>query len=309
MISELKHGQNGSGIYLINNVSRGITTDGRQYLNITLQDKSGVIEGKKWEIFDGDLDIAVKGNIIKIDGEAYEYKEKLQMKIFKIYKVDQNSVDLDSLIISSPIPKDVLIEEFKAFWNSIKNEDCKKILDEIFAKYYDKYIDYPAAARNHHEFYHGILHHSVSMCKVAEQVAKIYNDVDRDLLITGCMLHDIGKVYELSGPISPSYTVEGALLGHISIGMAIINEASLKLNITSEVPLLLKHMILAHHGKQEFGSPVTPLTREALLLSMIDDMDAKMMMLDKAYKDVEPGEFTDRIFAINNNPFYKKKDE
>lgn len=199
-----------------------------------------------------------------------------------------------------------LIEDFNYYKNSIKNDDCKAILDAVFKKYYSKFIDYPAAVRNHHEFYHGLLHHSVMMCKVAEQLSKLY-DCDYDLLISGCLLHDIGKVIEFSGYVAPSYTNEGNLLGHISIGMSIIKEISDELKITSEVPLLLEHMILSHHGKLEYGSPVVPLTREALLLSMIDDLDAKMMVLDKAFSDIEEGSYTERIFALDNASYYKHK--
>ena len=145
------------------------------------------------------------------------------------------------------------------------------------------------------------------MCEVAEFCAKHYPFLNYDLLISGCLLHDIGKVIELSGPIATKYTEEGNLLGHLTIGMSIVKEVADRLNIKSEVPTLLEHMILSHHGKLEFGAAVLPLTPEALILSMIDDMDAKMMMLEKALKDVKEGEYSDRLFALDNRTFYKSK--
>ena len=181
-------------------------------------------------------------------------------------------------------------------------------MDEIFKKYYDKFLDYPAAVKNHHEFYHGLIFHTVSMCEIADFIASHYEDINRDLLISGCILHDIGKVVELSGPVATKYTDEGNLLGHLTIGMSIVREAAEKLNIKSEVPMLLEHMILSHHGKLEFGAAVLPSTKEALLLSMIDDMDAKMMMLEKAYENVKEGEYTERLFALDNRAFYKSRD-
>lgn len=306
MIKDLIERGNASGIYLIKDVNKGITTNGLNYLSFVLQDKSGVIDAKKWDVTAEDINKSEKGKIVRIDGEVTKFKDKLQIRIADIYEVDPEDNDLSSLLMLGSIEFNTLIEDFNYYKNSIKNDDCKAILDAVFKKYYSKFIDYPAAVRNHHEFYHGLLHHSVMMCKVAEQLSKLY-DCDYDLLISGCLLHDIGKVIEFSGYVAPSYTNEGNLLGHISIGMSIIKEISDELKITSEVPLLLEHMILSHHGKLEYGSPVVPLTREALLLSMIDDLDAKMMVLDKAFSDIEEGSYTERIFALDNASYYKHK--
>ena len=306
MIKDLIERGNASGVYLIKDVNKGITTNGLNYLSFVLQDKSGVIDAKKWDVTAEDINKSEKGKIVRIDGEVTKFKDKLQIRIADIYEVDPEDNDLSSLLMLGSIEFNTLIEDFNYYKNSIKNNDCKAILDAVFKKYYSKFIDYPAAVRNHHEFYHGLLHHSVMMCKVAEQLSKLY-DCDYDLLISGCLLHDIGKVIEFSGYVAPSYTNEGNLLGHISIGMSIIKEISDELKITSEVPLLLEHMILSHHGKLEYGSPVVPLTREALLLSMIDDLDAKMMVLDKAFSDIEEGSYTERIFALDNASYYKHK--
>ena len=308
MISDLRDGFDASGIYLVKNVSRGTASGGAPFLSITLQDKTGTIEAKKWSATPQEIELVQTGLVVKVVADCLLYKEKLQLKVYSIEEADMNNTNgLENLLLESPIALEDLLVSYKYFMNSIQNEDCKKILNSIFDKYYEKFIVYPAAVRNHHEFYHGLLYHTIGMCKLAEQVAKLYNDVDHDLLISGCLLHDLGKVIELSGPVCPQYTIEGDLLGHISIGMSIIRETAHELNIQSEVPLLLEHMILAHHGKMEYGSPITPRTREALLLSMIDDLDAKMMVLDKAYKDVEPGDLTERIFAIDNTAFYKHK--
>ncbi len=306
MIKDLIERGNASGVYLIKDVNKGITTNGLNYLSFVLQDKSGIIDAKKWDVTIEDINKSEKGKIVRIDGEVTKFKDKLQIRIADIFEVDPKDNDLSSLLMLGSIEFDTLIEDFNYYKNSIKNDDCKAILDAVFKKYYSKFIDYPAAVRNHHEFYHGLLHHSVMMCKVAEQLSKLY-DCDYDLLISGCLLHDIGKVIEFSGYVAPSYTNEGNLLGHISIGMSIIKEISDELKITSEVPLLLEHMILSHHGKLEYGSPVVPLTREALLLSMIDDLDAKMMVLDKAFSDIEEDSYTERIFALDNASYYKHK--
>lgn len=308
MIKDLKDGMSVSDVFLVKDFTKRVTSAGLNYLTITLQDSSGVIDAKKREIAANDLDIIKIGSVIKIHGEVLDYKNKLQIKVLKVEKVDSDDESLKNLLIESPVPKEVLIQKFRNIYSSVKNPDCRAILDEIFKKYYDKFLDYPAAVKNHHEFYHGLIYHTVSMCEIADFIASHYENVNRDLLISGCILHDIGKVVELSGPVATKYTDEGNLLGHLTIGMSIVREAAEKLNIKSEVPMLLEHMILSHHGKLEFGAAVLPSTKEALLLSMIDDMDAKMMMLEKAYENVKEGEYTERLFALDNRAFYKSRD-
>lgn len=307
MIKDFQDRERFSGVFLVKDVTKGTKVDGQPYLSVTLQDNSGTIDAKKWIVTSNDIKLLVPGTAVRVDGEVRIYKEKLQASIDAVYEVDLNTIDLTDLLIQSPIPVETLISKFKYFLSSIKNDDCKNILNYIFKKYYQDFINYPAAVRNHHEFYHGLLYHTVSMCEVAEGISKHYADVDYNILISGCLLHDVGKVIEFSGVIGTKYTNEGNLLGHLTIGMSLIDEAKKALDIKSEVPLLLEHMVLSHHGKVEYGAAVVPITREALLLSMIDDMDAKMMILDKAYANVEEGGYTERIFPLENRSFYKPK--
>ena len=145
------------------------------------------------------------------------------------------------------------------------------------------------------------------MAEIAAFLAPIY-EADYDLLITGCLLHDLGKIIELEGPIVYKYSLEGKLLGHISIMTAEIRKAAEELKITSEIPLLLEHMVLSHHGQPDFGSPVMPMTKEALLLSLIDNLDSKMVVVNKAITDVEPGNFSNKVFPLDNRAFYKPKE-
>ena len=305
MISELKSGFPGNGVYLIKDAVNGVTTNGLNYLTIVFQDKSGTIEGKMWEVSKQALEVFKKGNIVKVDADVILYKDKLQLKVYG-GKVMDDYESLDDFIISSPIPISSLIDEFNKFKNSIKQPQLAELLDLIFKKYYKQFISYPAAMKNHHEFMHGLIHHSVSMARLGESIAALYLDVDRDLLISGCLLHDIGKVIELTGPVSTAYTLEGTLLGHISIGFNIIKQTAIENNLECEEVLLLEHMILSHHGKLEYGSPVLPRVREALLLSMIDDLDSKMMILDKALDGKENGEFSDKISSMDFITYYKK---
>ena len=190
---------------------------------------------------------------------------------------------------------------------SIKDNDCKALLDYFIKKFGEQIYVSPAASSVHHEFSSGLLMHSVSLGEHADYFAKYYPDINRDLLITGALLHDFGKMIELEGPAVYHYSLEGKLLGHISIMCAELRMAAKELGISGETPLLLEHMVLSHHGQLEFGSPVLPLTKEALLLSMIDNLDSKMLVLDKAFSDVGEGEFTQKVYALDSRSFYKPK--
>lgn len=309
MIKNFMEGSSASGFYICKNSVKGVTNNGLSYLNITLQDASGTIEGKKWSVTKEDAEVFKAGNIIYIEGEVIDYKNKLQVKILAGNQVDEEHADLKSLIPASPFSSDELINKLKEFLSSIKNEKLKAILKDIFTKYKDKYITYPAAVSNHHDYLRGLLEHSISMCEIAKDVAKHYNNINYDLLISGCLLHDIGKCEELSGVIGTTYTKEGNLLGHLVIGATIVSNSAKRLNLEGEEITLLEHMILSHHGKLEFGSPVLPATKEAILLSMIDEMDAKMKAIDKTFNDVEPGEFSSRVFALDNRMLYRLKSD
>ena len=307
LIKEFSEGERLTFQAIVGSTSKGVNASGSAYINVDLRDSSGNIPGKKWEVSNEDADIFVVGNIVEVTGEIIKYKDNLQVKILMIKLLNADEVDVTRFVKMPPVSKEELINRFNKMLNSVKNEDCKKLLDYFLKKYQDKFFDAPAAASVHHEFSSGLLMHSISLAEICDYLASFYNDVNRDLLVTGAILHDFGKMEELEGPAVFHYTVEGKLLGHISIMAAEVREASKKLNITSEVPTLIEHMILSHHGQLEFGSPVLPLTREALILSIVDSLDSKMLILDKAYEDVKKGEFTNKIFPLDNRAFYKAK--
>lgn len=309
MIKDFIDGMNAGGFYIVKNSLKGVTTNGLTYLTITLQDSSGTIEAKKWQVNNDDIDTFKMGNVVYIDGEVIDYKDKLQVKIFGGNVVNPKNADMDSLIPASKFKKDELIDKIKVFLSSIKNEKLKKIVYDIYSIYKEKFISYPAAVSNHHDFLRGLMEHTVSMCEIAKMISSHYSSLNYDLLISGCLLHDIGKCEELSGVIATTYTKEGSLIGHLVIGAILVDESAKRLNIEGEEVTLLKHLILSHHGKLEFGSPIPPLTREALILNIIDEMDSKMMALDKAFSEIEGGEFSQRIFPLDNRSFYKLKSE
>ena len=292
---------------LVVSSTKGTTDKGLSYLNVTFQDKSGTIEAKKWDASDEDLRTLVAGSVVNVVGIVNLYKNQPQLKIVNVTKVDPKTVDMNAFARVSPIPLEELKARLDKYLNSFKDKDVEKITKAVISHFYERYITYPGAVKVHHEFGSGILHHSLFMADVADAIAKIYTQVDRDILVAGALLHDIGKTIEYENPIAPIQTAEGKLCGHVAIGYAEFKRIVDKLDIKSEVPLLLEHMILAHHGSLEFGSPVMPATREALLLSEIDMLDSRQMILDKALDTVNEGEFTQRLWMMDDTSFYKPK--
>ncbi len=307
LLKDLLEGDRTSIQTLVGSVSNGTNKSGSPYLNVELRDNSGSLAAKKWEIDGSDKDIFVVGNIVEVMIEVIKYNDSLQGKILGAKLLDLDNIDVTRFIKAPPIPKSELIERFNKLVSSIKDKDCKALLDYFIKKFGEKIYLAPAAASVHHEFSSGLLMHSVSLGEHADYFAKYYPDINRDLLVTGALLHDFGKLIELEGPAVYHYSLEGKLLGHISIMCGELRIATKELGLTSEVPLLLEHMVLSHHGQLEFGSPVLPLTKEALLLSMIDNLDSKMLVLDKAFIDVAPGEFSQKVFALDGRMFYKPK--
>lgn len=307
MIAELNDGDHVSSQFLVANSAKCLNNSGLAYMNLELRDSSGNINAKKWEVTSEEEGIFVIGNVVYIDGEVLKYKDSLQIRVNSVKKVEIEDVDTAKFIKSAPIAKEELVNRFNHYVESIQNEDCRKILDYLIKRLSPKLYDYPAAVSVHHDYASGLLMHTVSMADIAEYLCQYYGDIDRDILITGVLLHDMGKTIEFEGPIIYKYSLEGKLLGHISIMVSEIRRAAEGLKITSEVPLLLEHMVLAHHGYPDFGSPVLPMTKEALLLSLIDNLDSKMVIVSKALEGVNPGEFSQKVFPLDNRVIYKPK--
>ena len=292
-INKFKTDQEVSMFFLLDNVVRGIATSGKPYLTLYLKDKTGSIDGKIWEVKDEDTENLKPGNMVFIDGTVLDYRGKLQLKI-KNYRMaaENDEIDIQDYIQTAPIPKEVMISELNQFLKEIGNQKLKAVTIELLNKYKKQFVSYPAAKSMHHDFYSGLIYHTTTMLKVAKALLEIYPSLNKDLLYSGIILHDLGKTIELSGPIGTSYTLEGELLGHIVIMSDEVAKTADKLGI------------LAHHGKYEFGSPKLPMIKEAEIINFIDNIDARMMMFEKNLTNVEPGTFSDKLFGLEGRHFY-----
>lgn len=290
----------------IKSSTRGVASNGKAFLTLFLQDKSGEIEAKLWDISEEDEITFGAENIVKVSGEIQSYRGKNQLKIRKIRQaVETDQVKIADFLETAPLDPDEMMDTITQYMFDMKNPKIQRITRHLLKKHEKSFLEFPAAMRNHHEFISGLAYHVVSMLELAKAIAKLYPSLNKDLLYAGVILHDLGKVIELSGPISTTYTLEGNLIGHISIIVSEIREAAKELQIEGEEVLILQHLVLSHHGKMEWGSPKVPVIKEAEILHYIDNIDAKMNMLDRALERTKRGEYTERIFPMDNRSFYK----
>lgn len=291
---------------LIKQSTKGITMQGSPFMTLILQDKSGDIEAKLWDTTEEHEKMYAASSIVKVGGEVHDYRGKNQLRIKSIRPIKENEgVSISDLVPSASKSKEVLFEELTQYFFEMKNPVIQRMTRHLLKKHQSAFLTYPAATRNHHDYVSGLIDHVVSMLKLGKALVDLYPSLNKDLLYAGIILHDIGKVIELSGPIGTQYTVEGNLLGHISIMVNEISKAADELEISGEEVMLLQHMVLSHHGKEEWGSPKRPMLKEAEMLHYIDNIDAKMNMLDRALSKTTPGEFSERIFPLDNRSFYK----
>mgnify|MGYP002655724970 FL=1 len=304
-VEKLNPGDSVENFFLIHRATQGVTAQGKDYMTLYLQDKSGDIEAKLWTVTKDDMKILKPEIIVWVKGDVINYRGRKQMKVnqFRLATAE-DGVKTQDFVDGAPLSPNEIQDELSHFILEIENAHLQRITRHLLKKYQDKVFTYPAASSHHHNFAGGLSYHVLTMLKIAKSLCDIYPLLNRSLLYSAIILHDIGKVRELSGPVATTYTVEGNLLGHISIARDEVAEAAKELGIDSEEVMLLRHMILAHHGKMEFGSPKLPHLKEAEILFFIDNIDAKMNMFDKAFKKTEKGQFTERIFGMDNRQFY-----
>ena len=304
------------GFFLVLAKQQRTTKNNKPYLNLILGDKTGQLEGRVWEISDPriakDFD---KGDIVKARGSASRFDDRLQMKIDQLRKAQPNEVDKIDMLPSTTYDVAALWSQLLAFVDGFTDPDLKLLLATMLAdpSIAQAYREAPAAKQLHHAWLGGLLEHVVSLLTLADRVAPHYPMLHRDLLLTGVILHDIGKVRELSWEIGFEYTLEGTLLGHIQMGMALAEQTMDSLpNFPPKLKTLVLHMILSHHGKLEFGSPKLPMIPEALVLNFLDDLDAKMQaMAGEFEKCIREGkgadEMTGKVWALDQRQLLNTK--
>ncbi len=266
-------------VFLVRDKTLAMAKNGKPYLTLKLMDRTGEIEGRVWDDADHIATLFAKDDFISVRGKASVYLGKMQLIVQDLVRLDESQVDLSDFLPVSRFPIPELQERLKAKVRSIREAHFRKLM-ELFIddkEFLDRYSSAPAAKSMHHVFLGGLLEHSLAVSDLADDVCKRYPDLNRDLLLLGAFLHDVGKVAELSYSRSFDYTDEGKLLGHIMLGVEMV-DAKIR-QIDSFPPtdaVLLKHLLLSHHGQYEYGSPKRPKTLEAIVLNFLDDLDSKI---------------------------------
>jgi len=278
-VSELEPNQLVQGVFLVQHKEIRQKKTGEPYLSLTLADRSGDLDAKMWDNVPEVMDTFERDCFLKVKGMVQLFQNKPQLTIYRLQLLAETEIDIADFLPASKRDRDEMFAELKGWIASMTNHHLKALIETIFA---DEtvalaYRTAPAAKSIHHGWIGGLIEHVLSVCQLAKVTAAHYPDIDFDLLLTGVILHDIGKIHELTYARSLGYSTEGQLIGHISIGVRMVEDALRKL--PGFPPLLrdlVEHMILSHHGSLEFGSPKVPMFLEAMLLHQIDNLDSKM---------------------------------
>ena len=304
-IASLKPDDRFLGFLLVRSAEQRTSSKGGKYLDLTLCDKDSEINCKKW---DGTVPPPKQGSVIKVAGTVQEFNGRLQMRIDQMRDARADDmVDMSALMPCAPESPEDMLAEINRTIDAMKTPELKAILREMLAMCGDKLMYYPAAQRVHHAERSGLLHHTLGVLRAAEAVLPLYPFLNGDLLRAGAIAHDLSKTAEFisdeGGNVS-DYSAEGQLLGHLVHGVAQVQEAARRANVSGEYVLLLSHMIISHHGLPEHGSPRPPMFPEAEMLHLLDDMDAKMNEMESVMRRTPVGAFSEKIWTLDRRLYH-----
>ena len=294
------------GFVLIKRCEEKKTKNGASYLDLIIGDKDGEMPAKLWD-FSG-KEIFEEEMVVKIRGTVEQYNGKDQFRIAQIRPAAAgDDYNLSELVPSSEVGGQQIFNMLFKRAEAFKDPDFKAITTAILNEKKDLLINCPAAFKLHHAMIGGLMLHTMSIVRMAEEICRIYPNINKDLLLAGAILHDVAKTWEFSlgkTGLVKGYSTEGELIGHLVKGAMYVEEAEKKLNISREKTVLLEHMILSHHGVPEYGSPVRPMFLEAEILSALDTLDAEIYEFNSATSKAEPGKFTERQWSLDNRKLY-----
>lgn len=314
-IKNLKKDMELTDFYMVRSIAVKTGSNGKNFLDLTLCDKSGDISAKKWDLTPEEaeqLSGIAQGELVKVRALVTEWNGMRQLRVLRIRRAQESDGLVPSdYVKAAPEPSGEMYDFIFGRAEALSDPDLRKLTTYLLTENREKLMYYPAASKNHHAEYGGLLYHMKRMLMTGERVCEVYTNLNRDLVITGVIIHDMEKIHEIESNelgISPGYSFEGRLLGHIVQGIKTIDRLTLEMEFPREKAILLEHMILSHHYEPEFGSPKRPLFPEAEILHYLDIIDARMFDMESALSGVRPGEFSDRVFTLDNRQLYKIKE-
>ena len=299
--------------FMVKSAAIKVGSNRKKYFDIQLADKTGEISGKKWDVFEEEVETLEKykaGELVKVRATVKEFKGAKQLTITKIrYANPNDGIDKADFFKTAPEPSEEMYDYITSRIMEFEDEELRKLCMNIYEENKERLMYYPAAMSNHHAEYGGLLYHVKRMMMMGERACQVYTNLNKDLLLAGVVIHDIEKLNEIlsdENGVSPGYSFEGQLLGHLVQGVRLIHEKCKELGIGNEKAVMLEHMILSHHYEPEFGSPRKPLFPEAEMLHYLDMVDAKMFDMEDSLRNVEPGGFGERVWTLDNRKLYKR---
>ncbi|MEI6259658.1 MAG: HD domain-containing protein [Deltaproteobacteria bacterium] len=309
-VSSLKPGETVDDVFVLSEKSLSQKKDGKNYLNLTFMDRTGTLKGVLWENVEDTVDRISAGDYVQVKGSVSEYRGTLQLVVRTVIRSAAENVEPADFLPVTTRNIDAMFEKLLQITDTLKTP-CFHDLFKLFwadTEMVRLFKAAPAAKKMHHAYIGGLLEHTLSMAILVDRLAGHYTGVDRDLLLTGAILHDIGKIREFEFSSYIDYTSEGRLLSHIVIGLQIIDE---KMKLIKDFPqeqaVLLKHLVVSHHGVKEFGSPELPKTVEAVLLNHIDEIDSKVKGIREFMASEDPNASWTSFHKLMNRHFYMGK--
>ena len=301
------------GFCIVRSVQVKSNVKGADYLDFLLADAGGEVNAKLWDYSTAVHGLYSVGDIIKVRGTVNLWKDVEQLKIDRIrHKREGDTVDLSSLVASAPVDGDEIYNRLYELAGSFKDGELARLTQYLLRTRKQKLINYPAALRLHHAMRCGLMYHTGTMLEVAKKVVEVYKplypELCEELIYCGIILHDIAKTEEFSVGelgVATAYSMRGQLIGHIGMGVSMVEQAAAELQIPEETTTLVSHILLSHHGQADFGSPKPPMFPEAEIVSDIDMLDARLFEMFDALGTVEIGDFTDRQWAMDNRQLYR----
>ncbi len=285
--------------FLLHDVARRKTRDGRPYLLVTLRDNSGQMGGVFWDVPDYVDEWTRPGMVVLVSGHSTRYKDALQVNLTDLNPAE--NVDMGDFLPVSQRPRDEMVAELRGFISSL-NEPWQTLVSHILLEesFLRDFASAPAARGMHHAYVGGLLEHTLSMTALSDMLSKHYPYVNRDLLISGTLLHDMGKTIEYQAAGGFTFTEDGRLVGHIVRAIVLVEQASAEVDFPADDLRQLVHLIASHHGRLEWGSPVAPKTLEAILLHEVDHLDSRV----QGYFDHVQGEVDDNGWTLKSSPMF-----
>ncbi|TMW71725.1 3'-5' exoribonuclease YhaM family protein [Alteribacter natronophilus] len=295
-IANVKEGERLVGFFLVKEREVRVAVNGDEYMDLLLGDATGTIPSKIWDITEQQKSAVHVKTILKIDGQVRLFRGKKQLQINRVrIATDEDNIELQSLVRKSSTPREELWQDLRMIIDDVQNDTYGSIIRKLFGNkdVRDRLTTIPASKVMHHAYYAGLLEHIVSLCHATLQLLAVYPHLNKDLLLTTCLLHDIGKIRSINDPITPEYTEEGELVGHLVMSVEMINEAALEAGISlqDEELTALKHCILSQYGDTDkgLGSAISGKIPEAVFFSSIEELDARLNAIQMINGETESG--------------------